>query len=79
MPLAEIIGETLGRVVAEFLLDVVAYWTGYVFLKFATFGSVEIAPALSCGEKNEGKAKWYQIDWSIWLRVGGRQKPLKLK
>jgi hypothetical protein len=77
MPLGEIIAETVGRVLGEFLIHVVAYWTGYMFITTISLGQIQLAPALSFGEKNKGKKKWHQVDWSIWIRREGRKKELK--
>lgn len=77
MPLGDLIAETVGRAIGEFIFHIAAYWTGFVFLTLATLGQIKLAPALSYGEKNIGKKKWYRLDWSIWLRGTGSQKELK--
>ena len=72
MPLGEIIAHAVGEVV----IYGVAYWSGYAFLSIASLGRLKMAPLSTFSDKNKNKAKWYQLDWSIWLRKN-RQKMLK--
>ena len=73
MPLGDIIAETVG----ELIIYGVTYWTGYAFLSIVSLGQLEMAPLTTFSEKNKEKKKWYQIDWSIWLRKNGKKKALK--
>jgi len=73
MPLGEIIAEAVGEVV----IYGVTYWTGYAFLSAVSLGQLEMAPLSTFSEKNKEKKKWYQADWSIWLRQNGKKKALR--
>lgn len=67
MPLGEIIGEIILRPILEVVLYGILYWTGFVFLKAFTFGTIRLAPFTTMHEKSRSKQKrkWYQDDWSI--------------
>ena len=69
MPVGEIIGEIIIRPIVEIVVYGLAYWTGFLFLKAVTLGSIRLAPFSTMDEKNrkEKKMKWYQGDWDMWL------------
>lgn len=77
MPLGEVIGELILRPILEVVVYGIAYWTGFAFLKAATFGSIRLAPLTTIYEKNRSKQKWYQADWSIWLHRPMQGRVLK--
>lgn len=67
MPLGDFIAETVGQAIVEVVFYGITYWTGFVILKAVSFGRLELAPLSTLHERNPGKRKWYQVDWSIWL------------
>lgn len=69
MPIGEVTGELIIRPLLEIVLYGLAYWTGFVFLKTITFGTIRLAPLMTIEERNRSKRKqkWYQSDWNIWL------------
>jgi hypothetical protein len=73
MPIREIIEEAILRPI----IVGVSYVTGFVILKSCTLGAMKLAPLSTIYQKNRGKKKWYQVDWSIWLERGGRGRMLK--
>ena len=77
MPLGDFVGEVILRPIIEFVFYVCAYWTGFVFLKMVSFGAFRLAPLMTIDERNPGKKKWYQIDWSIWLHLPEQGRALK--
>jgi hypothetical protein len=72
MPLDDFIGESLLRGIMEAVVYGVTYATGHVILTLGSFGQLRLAPMSTLFEKNRDKRRWYQIDWSIWLRQPGR-------
>ncbi|MEM7791594.1 MAG: hypothetical protein AAF546_09360 [Verrucomicrobiota bacterium] len=68
MPLGDLIADTIGQAIGELIVYGISYWTGYVFLSIISLGQLNMAPLSTISEKNLGKKKWHQIDWSIWLR-----------
>ena len=77
MPVGEFIGEIILRPIFEIVLYGLSYWTGFLFLKALSFGSIRLAPITTIDEKNRKKKKWYQIDWSIWLHRPMQGRALK--
>ncbi len=79
MPLGEVIGEIIIRLILEIVLYGIAYWTGFIFLKAVTLGTIRLAPFTTMDEKNRSKRKqkWYQSDWDIWLHRPMQGKSLK--
>ena len=79
MPLGEVIGEIIIRPILEIVLYGIAYWTGFIFLKTVTFGTIRLAPFTTMNEKNRSKRKqkWYQSDWDIWLHRPMQGRSLK--
>jgi hypothetical protein len=75
MPLEEIIGELILRPILELVVYGVFYWTGYLFLKGSSFGTIRLAPLSTTVEGH--KTKWYQIDWSLWVHRPRQGKALK--
>jgi len=79
MPLGEVIGEIIIRPILEIVIYGLAYWTGYLFLKTVTLGSIRLAPFTSIDEKNrsEKNKKWYQGSWDMWLHLPMKGRFLK--
>lgn len=77
MPLGEILIELLVRTCIEFVFYGLTYWTGFLFLKVVTFGSIRIAPLMSIDDRNPGRRKWYESDWSLWIYQPTKGKRLK--
>jgi hypothetical protein len=77
MPLGDLIADTIGQAVGEIIIYGTTYWTGYIFLSVISLGQLEMAPLSTISEKNPNKTKWFQIDWSIWLKRKNRKKALR--
>ncbi len=77
MPVGEIIGEVIFRSILELVFYGLSYWTGFLFLKGISFGSIKLAPLSTIEEKNRSKKKWHQIDWSIWIHRPMQGRALK--
>lgn len=77
MPIDEFIGEVILRPILELIFYGLFYWTGFLFLKGVSFGSIRLAPLASIEEKHKNKGKRYQIDWNIWIERPKQGKALK--
>ena len=77
MPLGELIGEVFIRLIGEFIIHGIAYWTGYLLLKSLSLGRIQVAPLLTIEEKNRNRKRRKQIDWSIWLHRPMQGRALK--
>lgn len=77
MPLGELIGEVFIRLIGEFIIYGISYWTGYLLLKLLSLGRIQIAPLLTIEEKNRNKKRRQKTDWSIWLHRPMQGRALK--
>ena len=77
MPVGEVIGELILRPIVELVFYGLSYWTGFLVLKSVSIGTIRLAPLATIEEKNRGRKKWHQIDWSIWLHRPGKGRALK--
>lgn len=77
MPVGEIIAEVIIRPIFELIFYGLTYWTGAFVLKASSIGNLRLSPLSTIHERNRGKRKWYQIDWSIWLHLPNKGRMLK--
>jgi len=62
MPIGEVIGEVILRPIFEVVFYGLSYWTGYLFLKVVTLGTIRLAPLLTIEQKNRGKGHGKKYD-----------------